>query len=301
MNYRNYILLFIFIVLCAGLFKAYSDWQISSALTEQIRALYVDFDESMNKKEFQHTLDEQPIAYDFYCFLRSLYKCHNPALVGAQAHPKIPKIIHQIWLGSPLPEEFEPYQQTWKQMHPDWEYKLWTDQDVQKMNLDNQDLYDAAINYGQKSDILRYELLYRYGGVYVDVDYECLKQLDVFNHCYDMYVGIQPLDTGTMQLGIGLIGSIAGHPLLKACINALRKSTETAVVLRTGPIFFSKIFWNFDHDDVTINVALPASYFYPKGYKQQTEMPEVWQRSESCAVHHWAGSWLKPSAFVTSK
>lgn len=41
-----------------------------------------------------------------------------------------------------------------------------------------QKAFDAAKNYGEKSDILRYEILFVYGGVYADVDVECLQPFD---------------------------------------------------------------------------------------------------------------------------
>ena len=46
------------------------------------------------------------------------------------------------------------------------------------------------------------------------------------------------------------------------------------------------------------NIVFPSGYFYPCGYEDQ-QLPEyAWRRDESFAVHHWAGSWLKPEAFV---
>ena len=39
---------------------------------------------------------------------------------------KIPKIIHQIWIGpKPLPNQYKEFSQKMIEMHPDWEYHLW--------------------------------------------------------------------------------------------------------------------------------------------------------------------------------
>ena len=54
---------------------------------------------------------------------------------------------------------------------------LWTDEQVAGLTLFNQAAFDAAPNFGEKSDILRYELLYAFGGVYVDVDLQCVGNL----------------------------------------------------------------------------------------------------------------------------
>jgi mannosyltransferase OCH1-like enzyme len=38
--------------------------------------------------------------------------------------------------------------------------------------------FDRASNFGEKSDIWRYEILFRLGGVYVDTDFECVRPFD---------------------------------------------------------------------------------------------------------------------------
>jgi mannosyltransferase OCH1-like enzyme len=49
--------------------------------------------------------------------------------------------------------------------------------DVKLMILKNQKAYSLAKNWGMKSDILRYEILQKFGGVYIDTDYECLQNI----------------------------------------------------------------------------------------------------------------------------
>ena len=87
----------------------------------------------------------------------------------------LPKIIHQIWLG-----DIEPpysFMKSVKDNHPDYDYRLWTDDNLPHP-LFNQDLFDKARYYPEKADILRYELLYRFGGLYIDADIICLKPLN---------------------------------------------------------------------------------------------------------------------------
>ena len=75
----------------------------------------------------------------------------------------IPKIIHQIWIGdqSKRPTEM---MQTWQDMNPDWEYMLWTDDNLPEIS--NRIQFDAMKELAGKADILRYELLHNYGGVF---------------------------------------------------------------------------------------------------------------------------------------
>jgi Glycosyltransferase sugar-binding region containing DXD motif len=43
--------------------------------------------------------------------------------------------------------------------------------------MKNKEAFLSAYNYGMKSDILRYEILHSYGGVYIDTDYECVMNI----------------------------------------------------------------------------------------------------------------------------
>lgn len=89
--------------------------------------------------------------------------------------PLIPLKIHHIWLGSPLPEAFARLRESWLARHvghsgqgrgqergngssTPWEVRLWTDADINAFGLENRGAFDAAQNFGQKSDILRYEV-----------------------------------------------------------------------------------------------------------------------------------------------
>jgi len=75
-------------------------------------------------------------------------------------------------------------------------------------SLRNKTAYMAAPNFGQKADILRYELLQRHGGIYVDVDMECVRSLDGLHGKGGptFYAGFS--NTGTVELNNGLIGCV---------------------------------------------------------------------------------------------
>ena len=111
---------------------------------------------------------------------RSLFEKNKRSLGKAQNCPIIPKKIHLIWLGPKTPPiVFKDCLASLKKNLPDWEFKLWTDADVPSLDLYNQKYFDEETNYAAKSDILRYEILYRFGGVYIDVDIEVIQSLDI--------------------------------------------------------------------------------------------------------------------------
>lgn len=228
-----------------------------------------------------------------YTFFEQLYE--RNCTLAAHTDLQIPKIIHQIWLGSPMPEEFEVLQQSWIEYHLDrgWIYKLWTDEDVAQLQLYNQEFYDATDNYGVKSDILRWELLYHFGGVYVDMDYECLHALDELHYTYDFYTALQPLDTSFIQLGAALVGSRTDHPILKHCIETIKDDWHhKGAPKKTGPVHFTKSFYACAGQDGNKDIAFPAFYFYPLGCQQQKYDKSEWIKKGAFAVHWWAKSWM---------
>jgi len=120
----------------------------------------------------------------------------------------IPKIIHRIWLGDKeLTRQARVYGTRWYALHPDWTIKLWTAQDIPS-DLQLRGLVDRVNVTAMKSDILRYEILYRFGGVYVEVDVEPLKNNEPLLGGIEAFVGFEDSD----NVCNAVIGSIPGQP-----------------------------------------------------------------------------------------
>ena len=139
--------------------------------------------------------------------------------------PRIPRVVHHIWLGGRLPRKFWDFRESWHRVlgagHPfdKWTFKMWTDADVESFGMENKAAFDAAPNPGEKSDIWRYEILHRYGGLYVDTDFECVKSLDELHCRFEFYAGIS--NTGTVELNNGLVGAAPGHTILAELIRSI--------------------------------------------------------------------------------
>lgn len=216
----------------------------------------------------------------------------------------IPKLIHFIWLGSPLPAKCAEMISSWEKFHPDWTVRLWTDEDIPLFNLWNIEAFERANNYGEKSDIFRYEILYRYGGLYVDTDFECLKPFDHLHKSCEFYAGIA-YDRSPILYN-GLIGASPRHPILKACINNIRPSEGNhdpfRIMASTGPYLLTRIFFSIVSGNTDGVVVFPVTIFYPFPNKdtEWTRDPEqikrIFLKPESIALHYWDMSWAKKSA-----
>ena len=237
-----------------------------------------------------------------FSFLERLYQQNNLSKIPHLATPLIPKILHQIWIGPNTPPEiFKKSQESIKKYMPGWEYKLWKDADIAKLKLENQKYYDLASNYGEKSDIARYEILYRFGGLYLDVDFVCLKPFDILHHSYDFYTGIMPLDCQA-TIANGIIGSAQGHPILRDCIDTIPDdgTKNKKILIRSGPIHFQKSFLKIGKDYKGPFVAFPKSFFFPIDLKERDSKHKLplnkLLKPECFAIHYWSTSWLNTHA-----
>ncbi len=277
----------------------------------------VDFDISMGKND----------SYDFeifsltssnkkrYKFFKQLFK-RNFNTDNNTSVLLIPKIIHQIWLGpNEIPKAFESFMKNWKDKHPEWEYKLWTDQNLNSFKFNFlKDYFDKSNNYGQKADLLRLEILYQYGGLYVDVDFECLESFEDMNHKYHFYCGIHPphkiiTPSYPLEIGNALIGSTAEHPIILKTIEFIiqrwnkiytRKERDDnwRIVLSTWYPLRDGIMTAAYKQNLR-NIALPSSYFYPILLektraigKQKIENAFTAIKEETMAIHHWGETWF---------
>jgi mannosyltransferase OCH1-like enzyme len=190
----------------------------------------------------------------------------------------IPRVFHQIWVGpDPFPEEFAAYQETWIHHHPQWELRFWTEENLPP-DLERKETYELLRRPAERADILRLELLHRHGGVYVDVDFECLRPLDPLLEDVDFFAGYRK----PRRPNNAILGSVPGHPVLAQAIREIRPRTTYGPVdkKRTGPLFWRRLLR--EHPEVTI---FEQAVFYP------------WTAEEierAYAVHHQARTWQDP-------
>lgn len=154
----------------------------------------------------------------------------------------VPALIHQIWLGDKQP----PIKliQSWRLLHPYFKHIVWTDEKVKTLKLHNQKIYDWLRSPTMKADLLRYELLYQLGGVYVDVDFLCLRPVhDLLKY---PFFAVQDSYWWARKgyIANGLLGCIPQHPLMGLLVNNFRninlKSKTGHGALTTGPKYLTE-------------------------------------------------------------
>jgi inositol phosphorylceramide mannosyltransferase catalytic subunit len=197
----------------------------------------------------------------------------------------IPKIIHQIWVGPhKIPEKSLQFIRKIKELHPDYEYRLWCNDDLTEDNFSNLAYINMTKSYAQKADIMRYEILYRYGGIYLDIDFEIIRCLDALM-TGDLVVCNETINYDKF-MSIGFIASIKHNKYLLQCINAIQHiDFKKPVNIATGPWFFRK---HLDMTDKSV-IVLPTRYMYPLHYTDKGKT--VNDTSGVYGIHHWDKNW----------
>jgi inositol phosphorylceramide mannosyltransferase catalytic subunit len=190
----------------------------------------------------------------------------------------IPKIIHQIWIG-PNPEPTiwtNTFKNDYLAQYPHYEYKLWNETNIDTLFVEFPNIkiiYDLEPTWNGKSDLLRYLILYYYGGIYIDADSVWLNNKN-FDSLIDASCGFFAANDYANSITGGVIGSFKGN---KVFINIL-KHIESYIISRTGivtPRFYlnkrthhgvckviGPIIFNHFAKDEPITL-FPTHYFYP--------------------------------------
>tara|TARA_R100000697_G_scaffold82823_2_gene94702 strand:+ start:2223 stop:3836 length:1614 start_codon:yes stop_codon:yes gene_type:complete len=225
----------------------------------------------------------------------TIKKVYNNYITSPKGKDVIPKIIHQIWLGGEMAKQEEEACQLIKESceKNKWEYKLWTDNDVEDLgDFKNKNLFDKTPNFGQKSDILRNVILYKYGGVYIDTDFIPIKP---FNELLDLdfFCGVAYDDWPSC------LNSIMGSKPKGKAITAMQNYDKEiewhdgmAVIDTTGPYHTTrKVLETIDNK----TVVFPNSYFYPypcfPRHRTRGDDPRDYIKPETFCVHLWAQTW----------
>ena len=90
----------------------------------------------------------------------------------------IPPIIHQLWIGNKKAPS--KHMNTWKHKNDHMDYINWTEKEISRRNFKfecHKQIEDMEEING-KADIMRWELLYHYGGVFLDADSICIEPID---------------------------------------------------------------------------------------------------------------------------
>lgn len=206
---------------------------------------------------------------------------------------EIPKIIHQTAPTDPSKwnEIWKRCQETWKRLHPDFKYVMWTDEDIDAfVKTKYPEFYPMFSGYDvhiKRVDIVRYLILKEYGGIYADMDYECIRR----------FFELLPQDKVSIAESIhkqfedcqnALMISPKGHPFWDVVMeiakkrydeNDCKKGDRGNVLFCTGPQLIDEARKDQRIIDMNCFNKLPA-----KDYMDKYNNPKY-------ALHHGTVTW----------
>lgn len=232
---------------------------------------------------------------------------------------KIPKVIHQIWFQGEdkIPPNLLEYHNTWIQINPDYKVLVWDQKKIENLVNEQEDwiketyfFYKKMI---QKIDFAKYVILYKYGGIYIDMDIKCLQSLNKTPGIADSEIILSSMTTYFFQ-------KLALNIILKKCImtnyinngtimcvpdNELMLSTMKEAKYRknlpdffnafhifytTGPLCLTIAYHKMNQSAYKINI-LDKTYFENCdifAFKNKTcQIPK-----HAIGIHYFANTWI---------
>jgi len=217
----------------------------------------------------------------------------------------IPKIIWQTYK-HPY-DELEQYMKdatkSWIDLNPEYDYRYMSDIDAAIFVKENfgEEWFNIFVNVPlgvMRGDIWRYMIIYKYGGVYTDLDTLCLKPINTWmKDDYDMII----CPENDVHLCQWTFAAVPGHPVIKSVLDEIKKGfknpnyeEEHYVHKLTGPAVWTKGIRNAinipEYTRLTemdkVQLSLPKA----KEYKLYCYGSEEWLIFHNQAVQHLYGS-----------
>ena len=207
----------------------------------------------------------------------------------------IPKKIHYCWFGgNPLPDDAKKCIESWKKYCPDYEIIRWDESNYNvRKNIFLAQAYDTK-KYGFIPDYARLEVLYEYGGIYLDTDVELVRNIDdlLYQEAFCSVEKWQGLNFG------GCSGAIKGHKSLEPFLEKWSRRSlirtdgtidntssgliDTSVALNAG--------YRINGNNQMVNGMNIYSYDYFHPYDYMTGKLEM--TNDTHSIHHFNGGWL---------
>ena len=157
----------------------------------------------------------------------------------------IPRIFHLISL-SPhsLSARARHHLQLWTRFHPQWQLRLWTREILRNTSLtiyNHVRWSNSSLSIEQASHLLRYEIIYQYGGIFADLDMQPLANLEPLLHGLHAFVAYRSDNV----IGNDLFGAIPGHSLTQSLVTRLEANwlefDNASIDQQTGSAYLTRL------------------------------------------------------------
>jgi inositol phosphorylceramide mannosyltransferase catalytic subunit len=224
----------------------------------------------------------------------------------------IPRIVHQTWRAATLAAPADGWHQTWRDLNPGFEHRFYDDAAcvdfVRAQFPSHLESYLRLPLPILRADLFRYMVLHRLGGVYADIDMECLRSFDRFTRLSGLLLSVETKLTDARRRELGyrrrwqlancVLAAEPGHWFLEMLIDritdqsAAEARTDDDVEDWTGPRLLTRLYYELPARRQAEIGILAQLYWMPP-----TSYPNRWPvNARMYARHHFQGSWKSRSA-----
>ena len=180
--------------------------------------------------------------------------------------PTIPRKLHIIWIGTPIPNYLTENMLRWGELMPDWDIYLWKHENITEEHFptDIIERINMCEKYAQRADIMRCFIIEKYGGFYVDADITPHRSLEPLRFmrsdvilCHDNAV------TWDFIMN-SFFGVTQNHPLMKTACELCRTTSINVgnISHYTGPGLLGVAVAKTPPPDGRKYLLLSTEYFY---------------------------------------
>jgi len=215
------------------------------------------------------------------------------------------KIIHQTWKREEIPAEYQLYVDSIKQYNPDYEYRLWTDAQNRQLIvscfpwfLSTYDSYNHPI---ERADAIRYFILYKYGGVYIDLDMQALQPIGPLFEDAECFFSVEAGPAiENKVVSNAFMAAPENHKLFETLIHHLaevkgRDITFQDVFENTGPnmlhSFLSKSLGQYSIKIIDLNDVCPRGVLTQLDNYSGMTVEQIIAKQNHVLIHHNTESW----------
>lgn len=213
----------------------------------------------------------------------------------------IPQVINYCWFGEKrIPNNLKKYLRTWKEKCPNYKIKLWNEKNYNiNSNIFVKDAYDTK-NWAFVSDYARLDIIYNYGGFYLDTDVELLKGLEeIANN--EAFFAIQQ---NGCYINTGLcFGAEKGNRVVKDLLNSYNdlEFKETDKYKLACPILNTKVLEKYGFVKKNVNQIIEnnvhiysSEYFDPISPDTNTNLLS----DNTISIHHYSATWMSNKTII---
>jgi mannosyltransferase OCH1-like enzyme len=227
----------------------------------------------------------------------------------------IPRNIFQAWHSDTLPNSVKFCIENIKHYNPNFNYYLYNDEKCReflKLHFSEDILktYDAIIPAAIKIDLWRYCVLYKYGGIYLDVKFFCVNGFN-FNYLLDKEYFCKDFDNYGIYNAI--IICKPNNEIMKKSINDVVKNVNNnfygnSLTEPTGPLMIKKYISDTHVKQFSLNVTNGLPNYRNKEninikFRQYVilHFHDNYRNEQPKFNKYWADCWTDRTFYITSK